>query len=253
MTTQIRHDTRGLGTGSGRSRGREEDLHGRGDGPVLSGQSGKQGKQFSLSRENQQELEKLRLAWAGGGGPSQEVGRSQAEAFRWQHEAHDRDPARLETDWLHQVEECQLIAQYSPMNSLTALFEPAAAPSGPRHPLAENAEDIVRSLMDRLELNPLEKQAPRSSFELALDKSMFGISGIKISMTAGSLTVLLDGVADPAHAGLAAAGQQLVRDLQKNTGVRSVRLFARSEEADGRSGDRSEETQPATIVRRNEL
>src|SRR5690606_22077963 len=124
----------------------------------------------------------------------------------------------------------------------------------PRHPIAENAEEIMQSLLNRLELDPLEKQVPRASFELALDKSVFGISGINVAMTAGSLTVLLVGVKNPADPALASAGQQLVRDLQKTTGVRSVRLHARAEEEEENpSRETDEDLQPRTVIRRNEL
>lgn len=236
MTSDIKSGTQGFDAPGGGShrRGPEDGfglLHGRGDGHALPGRSGRQGQQ-GLSRENELELEKLRLAWKGEAGPKQERGGPGEAMFSWRRQEED-GALQGSPDWARLIDEFPLIAQYTPATSLTALFEPPPATvAGPRHPLSENVEQIVNSLLNRMELNPLEKMhVPRANFELALDKSLFGISGINLSMTAGSLSVLLVGVTDPANPALAAAGQQLVRDLQRNTGVRSVRLHACGEDA----------------------
>ncbi len=147
--------------------------------------------------------------------------------------------ARLEKEsdipWLDELAMLPVIAQSGPVG-LTQ-FQPVAGtePMQGQHPVVTQAEQIVRKLVERAELGPLPSMKEMSNVHLSLDRGIFGLSGVGLSVSEGSVAVVLMGVQNPGSEALAAAGQVLVRELQKHFPSRPIRILAR--EDDRESGE----------------
>lgn len=119
-----------------------------------------------------------------------------------------------------------VIAQ-SAGSSFSSISELLASPTPAKHPICENAEKIVQRLVDRME--SIGGQAiAGSKVHLTLDKTATGLSGLRVNLTAGALTVVLEGISAAASAEvLASAGQALVSQLQKHYPGHRIRILAK--------------------------
>lgn len=160
-------------------------------------------------------------------------------------------------DWTASLDSLPVIAESSTHYTLHSLFQATTVQSPPNtHPVAGQAEEIIRRLIDRTELAPTEKlSAVKSNLHLSLDRSVYGISGVGLAIRDGSVSVVLMGVADPGNAGLVAAGQMLVRELQKHFPNDSIRILSKADEEEdlqGPSGARKGRS-PENRLLRNEF
>ncbi len=169
-------------------------------------------------------------------------------------ETEPGDPAG-ELAWLAGLESLPVIAQSAP--GLTSLFQSGAPVQGVQqtHPLVDQAGAIVQKMVERAEFGSLPSMKEMSGFHLALDRSVYGIHGVGLTVTQGAVAVVLMGVQAPDAEALAAAGQVLVRELQRYFPNRPIRILAKEDErtATESGGIHSEVEAPVLALSQRDL
>src|SRR5690606_17078574 len=122
---------------------------------------------------------------------------------------------------------------------VTSLFQSAPVQITPQvqMPGTRQVDDILIKLVERAELNSYQAPKEIGNLQISLDRGTYGISGVGMSVTEGTVAVVLFGIQNPASEQLAAAGQVLVRELQKYYPNRNIRVLAKDEDLESKEDE----------------
>lgn len=206
------------------SRGRNGlDLSFKGNGQSSDNRSPSAGLLTAADHEKQ--VEGIRSAWeqaGNGGGDNAPLADGQKSFDRLPVIAESVNPFRL------------------PAPSIASA---AASPTIP----TEKVDQIVDILVNRLETVTVGR-LPGGNFHLLLDRASFGVSGVSLSISPGTVAVVLEG--NFRSEALAPAAQTLVRRLQTHFPNRNIRVLAKSDSESAEQTEAAPENAagPATRV-----